>query len=183
MSYFRSGNFKFAGYIINLLSKAGGYGFNNLHEIALTKGKQDDLGQLKRVSVLKNSFGAKMTPLHAACINPNPEILRQFMEASGRESTIQDDKQKRPVSQPLKYFSFILNSFQIHYAAVCENDKNLNYLISLGVDTREKDFKKNSPLILACKFGRLCNVKVLIPVSNVDQKNKRANAAVHKVIL
>ena len=50
----------------------------------------------------------------------------------------------------------------IHYAACCETEDNLKYLLSKGVDMREGDRKKFTPLMLAAKNGRVCNVRAIL---------------------
>lgn len=70
----------------------------------------------------------------------------------------------------------------IHYAAVCSGTGPLKYLISKGVELREGDKEKNTPLILAAKYGRACNIKVLmeqLDASFINVKNKEGNAPIH----
>ena len=70
----------------------------------------------------------------------------------------------------------------VHYAAVCAGPEPLKYLISKGVDPREGDKEKNTPLILAAKYGRACNIKVLlehIDGAVINLKNKEGNAPIH----
>jgi ankyrin repeat protein len=50
----------------------------------------------------------------------------------------------------------------VHYAATCSGTGPLKYLLSKGVDPREGDREKNTPLILAARYGRHANLKVLI---------------------
>ena len=50
----------------------------------------------------------------------------------------------------------------IHYAAACENPGTLKLLISKGVDIREGDKKKFTPLMIAAKYGRIDNVKLIL---------------------
>lgn len=37
--------------------------------------------------------------------------------------------------------------------------------MSIGVDIKDKDILRNTPFIIACKYGRLENVKALIESS------------------
>ena len=70
----------------------------------------------------------------------------------------------------------------MHYAAACEGPGPLEYLLKNGIDTRERDQSKNTPLMIACKYGRIKNVKLLIEnelISNIDCKNKENNSAIH----
>jgi len=50
----------------------------------------------------------------------------------------------------------------IHYSAACENSGCLKLLISKGVDIREGDRYKNTPIMIAAKYGRLENVKLIL---------------------
>jgi ankyrin repeat protein len=86
-----------------------------------------------------------ITPIHCAAINPNAEFLRILLEISN-EFSIMDEFMRKP----------------IHYAAVCVGTGPLELLISKGVDPREGDREKNTPLMLASKYGRHNNVKLLI---------------------
>ena len=55
--------------------------------------------------------------------------------------------------------------------------------MSIGVDLKEKDSKRTHAFIIACKHGRLENVKALVE-SGKDYgyllKNKRNNTGLHK---
>ena len=162
----RAGNYKLAGYLIGDLFKRGGYGYNKLHEEVLTIDDPTKLSPFKKTSTMKKTLGGQIiTPIHCAAINPNPEILKSLLESS-QEFSVPDEKQKKPV----------------HYAAVCEDDGPLKHLIDCGVDTREGDQMKNTPLMLACQFGRIKNVECLLENesrANVGMKNKSAYTAVH----
>lgn len=50
----------------------------------------------------------------------------------------------------------------IHYAATCIGTGTLKLLLERGVDSREGDRDKNTPLMLASKFGRDHNIEVLV---------------------
>ena len=50
----------------------------------------------------------------------------------------------------------------IHYAATCIGTGTLKLLLERGVDSREGDKDKNTPLMLASKFGRDHNIEVLV---------------------
>ena len=71
----------------------------------------------------------------------------------------------------------------VHYAAVCQGSGPLKYLLSKGVDPREGDREKNTPLILAARYGRHQNVKVLFDHLGADIainfKNREGNSALH----
>ena len=54
----------------------------------------------------------------------------------------------------------------IHYAAACQGPGPLKLLISKGVDIREGDKLKMTPLMIAAKYGRMENVKLLLSTCN-----------------
>lgn len=66
----------------------------------------------------------------------------------------------------------------IHYAAANESSGCVEFLIKKGVDVREGDNTKTTPLMLACLYGRLHNLELLIS-SGVDTKNRMGSAALH----
>jgi len=162
----RAGNYKLAGYLIGDLFKRGGYGYNKLHEEVLTIDDPSKLSPFKKTSTMKKTLGGQIiTPIHCAAINPNAEILKSLLESS-QEFSVPDEKQRKPV----------------HYAAVCEDDGPLRHLISCGVDTREGDHIKTTPLMLASQFGRMKNVECLLENetrANIGMKNRNAYAAIH----
>lgn len=162
----RAGNYKLAGYLITDLFKRGGYGYNKLHEEVLTLDDPTKLTPFKRVSTMKKTLGDKIiTPIHCAAINPNPDILKSLLDSSS-EFSVPDEKQRKPV----------------HYAATCQTDGPLRLLISCGVDTREGDQTKTTPLMLACMHNRVDNVKALLENesrANVSAKNRFGYAAIH----
>lgn len=162
----RAGNYKLAGHLIGDLFKRGGYGYNKLHQEVLTLTDPSELTPFKKTSTIKKTLGkAIVTPIHCAAINPNPEILKSLLESS-QEFSVPDEKLRKPV----------------HYAAVCEEDGPLRYLIDCGVDTREGDQTKTTPLMLAAQYGRLANVKCLLENesrANISSKNRQGYAAIH----
>ena len=69
----------------------------------------------------------------------------------------------------------------IHYAAACENTLTLEFLLKNGIDAREGDKEKTTPLMIASKTGRDHNVKLLLQNNRsvVSMKNKEGNNALH----
>ncbi|EAS02069.2 WGR domain protein (macronuclear) [Tetrahymena thermophila SB210] len=174
----RAGNRKTASYLMKQANKFGGYGFNNLHEQVLSLDDVSKLDEFKKVSITKKSTGVYsknsygfggaqgiITPIHCAAINPNPEFIKKLLEISP-EFTIPDDLMRKPV----------------HYAATCEGPGPLSYLLKQGVDAREGDKKKITPLMLACQFGRAKNVEILLDAngkSNPDTRTREGYRAIH----
>lgn len=118
-----------------------------MHISALLANKEEDLGEIKKVSVTKRCIAQPfiVTPLHCAAINPNPDIIKALLKVAP-EFTIPDELLRKP----------------IHYAAACVGPGPLHYLIENNADSREGDREKNTPLHFACKYGRAKNVEILL---------------------
>jgi ankyrin repeat protein len=76
-----------------------------------------------------------------------------------------------------------LNRKPIHYAAVLENSKALEILLKHGGDLKEMDKRKTTPLMLAARYGRLKNLKIILekvrdPVF-INFKGEEGLAAIH----
>ena len=101
----------------------------------LTLNDASKLQKFKGVSVTKKTYGQTVVmPIHCAAINPNPDILKALLEIRP-EYSIADEILRKPV----------------HYAAACEGPGPLNLLIKMGVDTREGDKSKVTPLMIAAQ--------------------------------
>jgi ankyrin repeat protein len=100
----------------------------------------------KSVSVQKKcQAGYNMTPLHVACINPNPEVLRMFLEVNP-DFNMTDTNMRRP----------------IHYAAANENPGALKLLLEKGANLMDVDTQKTTPLHAAAMASRATNVKLIL---------------------
>ena len=173
-------NFSFESFIINAVLKGNvetakhllkgieqnyNFGFNALHYQVLGEANADNLSVKVRTSLTKKpqtNFG--MTPMHVVCINPDVSFIKKMIEL-GADWNILDDLNRKP----------------IHYAACCQEDGPLNYLISLGALIDEVDKEKKSPLMYACIAGRLECAKALIRKNaNILLKDKLTkNTAFH----
>ena len=93
---------------------------NRLYHCALS----GDLPKpIVRISITKQSkFHNMLSPLHCACINPNPEILKTLLKISPIFSL--PDKNRRNL---------------VHYAAANENPDVLRFLLKNGCDPNEVD--------------------------------------------
>ena len=92
------------------------FGFNQLHSDVLSDDAQ--LDKVLRQSVTKKAnTNRDLTPLHCACINPNPKYIKALLETGADLQTIDTDL-RRPV----------------HYAAACISSEPLNVLIAAGVN-------------------------------------------------
>ena len=162
----RSGNFKLAGHLIANNIKKGGWGYNFLHDQVLNLKDPKKMQAFKRVSVTKKTIGgAVITPIHCAAINPNAKFIETLLE-SAPEFSIADEKLRKPV----------------HYAAACEGPGPLQLLLSKGVDAREGDQTKLTPLMIAANYGRAKNIEILLSgdgKSVINAKNKDGMMAIH----
>jgi ankyrin repeat protein len=110
----RAGNRQVAYEIVKNLVQHSNFGFNQLHMDVLS----DDavLEKVLRQSVTKKAnTNRDITPLHCACINPNPKYLRALLDTGAEIQTVDSDL-KRPV----------------HYAAACSGPEPLVMLIAAG---------------------------------------------------
>jgi hypothetical protein len=165
----RAGNYAVAGFLIQQLIKKGGmYGYNQTHAEVLTLTDVNQLTTIKRPSAIKKTVGTMLiTPVHCAAINPNADFLKVLLDLSNEQS-IMDEIMRKPV----------------HYAATCIGTAPLKLLLERGVDPREGDREKTTPLMLAAKYGRSHNIEVLIKEGglkdhDINVKNKEGNAAIH----
>jgi hypothetical protein len=112
----RAGNRAVAHFIVKSLVQYPNFGFNQLHADVLS----DDavLDKVLRQSVTKKAnTNRDITPLHCACINPNPKYLRALVDTGAELQTVDSDL-RRPV----------------HYAAACEGPDPIQLLIAAGVN-------------------------------------------------
>ena len=220
------GNVDMAGFIAKILTKHGGYGFNQYHLLALVmdidpkaelekerikdeKLKEENakkieeeqakpkimkpdyireneerkkpikfdepfltrdeqvalLKKMRKANVTKKPYANMgITPMHCVCINPNPLALKHYIDI-GDDLYIYDAELRKPV----------------HYAACSPTPENLKILHSKGVDIRDTDKVRKTPLMFACQYGRLENVKYIIEntETNIDQKSRLARGPIH----
>ena len=146
-----SGNKEISSYLLNQVQGNYNYGFNSLHSDVLNLKNPNDIKIKVKTSLTKKpQTNLGVTPMHVACINPDTRFIQKLVELGGDWNCL-DLENKKP----------------FHYAACCEGEGPLNYLISLGALIDETDKMKNTALILAAMNGRLENVKILL--------NKKAN--------
>eukprot|EP00727_Mastigamoeba_balamuthi_P010035 m51a1_g5654 putative poly [ADP-ribose] polymerase (2347) ;mRNA; r:873460-881811 len=149
-----------AAFMLAQLKELGGWGFNFLHEKALSA---DDITEkpLRAASVTKKpQWNRSVTPIHCAAINPSTRCLKALF-AVVPEYGILDERRRRP----------------IHYAAASEDPAPLQYLLENRADFRDGDDHKITPLMLAAEYGRLKNVELLIRyMRRMDEENAQADA-------
>ena len=132
----------------------------------LTKPEQMELlKKMRKANVTKKTYdNLSITPLHCVCINPNPAALKYFLEISD-DLYVYDTELRKPV----------------HYAACSRTPENLKVLASKGVDLRDSDKIRKTPLMYACQYGRMENVKFILENAqvNINQKCRIARGPVH----
>lgn len=146
-----------------------GWGFSKFHFLAVSAESEADLFELKKVNTKKKSYGNnQITPTHMACINPNPNVLKTFLDL-GEEMYITDELLRKP----------------IHYAACCSSSEPLQLLLDRGIDCRDFDRAKMTPVMYAAIAGRSENIKVMCNHTpyNVNMKSREGYAALHYAVM
>lgn len=135
-------------------------------EPLMTKAQQMELlGRMRKANVTKKAYdNLSITPLHCVCINPNPAALEHFLDV-GDDLYVYDLELRKPV----------------HYAACSATPDNLRVLSSRGVDLRDSDKIRKTPLMYACQYGRIDNVKFILENAkcNINQKCRLARGPIH----
>ena len=87
-------------------------------------------------------------PLHVACINPNPKPLKKLLSIMPEYNATDRSGNKL-----------------VHYAAACKSDATLKYLASKkNIDLNCTNSEHMTPMMIACKYGRVDNVKLLLDI-------------------
>ena len=142
----RAGNKAIAGEILKRNCEYNNYGFNVLHSDVLNADSADKLQIKVKTSLGKKSVtNMNITPMHVVCINPDARFIERMVSLGGDWNCL-DLSNRKP----------------IHYAAACEGEGPLNYLISLGALIDEGDKSKVTPLMLACQYNRIQNAMILL---------------------
>ena len=164
----RGCNRELAAYVAERLIKADGYGLNNLHLKALTLTKVEEMGTFRSASVKKKSIGATLIfPIFCAAINPHLEVFVKMYESL-------DDRFIRDEN----------SSSIIFYAAMNENPEILKYMLDNGVECREANKQKMTPLMMAASHGRSESVAILIrKFDNTKKKSRDGYGAIHYAVM
>ena len=132
----------------------------------LTKEEQVELlKKMRKANTTKKPYNNMgITPMHCVCINPNSLALKHFIDV-GEDLYVYDMELRKPV----------------HYAACSATAENLRVLQNKGVDLRDTDKVRKTPLMFACQYGRLENVKYIVEntETNIDQKCRLARGPIH----
>lgn len=161
------GNIKIAALLAQKAFKNGGYGLVETHMAALNQTDPKKLpANLRKASCTAKIYGKNITPIHFASINPDSRILEHLLSLAP-EYSLGDSKMRKPV----------------HYAAACEGNAPLKLLLAHNVNFREGDRQKNTPLMIASKYGRTHNVEILLThldeEADLTKKNKEGDQAIH----
>ncbi|CAD5123349.1 DgyrCDS11707 [Dimorphilus gyrociliatus] len=120
--------------------------FNFLHYQVLAFDGKENLKTFREVSAKKRPWNNhKITPIHCACINPNPVYLKKLLSVLP-DINITDDRSTRP----------------IHYAAACEGPGPIELLLNRGSSPDEENCHGMIPLMIATSLGRKEVVEALI---------------------
>lgn len=105
----QAGNREVAIFFVDMFNKRGGWGYNNLHYQALAF-NGEEMEKFKPVSARKKTTGnMSLTPIHMACINPNPKYLKTLLAASGLVN-IEDGMQRSPVCHTYIFKNRLMSS-------------------------------------------------------------------------
>ncbi|GMR59913.1 hypothetical protein PMAYCL1PPCAC_30108, partial [Pristionchus mayeri] len=150
----RSGNRSLAYDCAQLQS----HNFNNLQlESLKPKGKFPN--QILAISVRKKCFNFRnITPIHTSAINPDASFLSALRDV---DPVINVPDQN--------------NWYTMHYAAVCEGDGPLKFLLSKDIGVCDVNKQGELPLHLAAKTGRVANVKILLDAIAKLEKSESKN--------
>lgn len=141
----RAGHNQLAGQLVEEALTKGGYGFNFLHKEVLLN-TNEPLTPFKSVSVVKKeTYNDRITPLHCAAINPNPDYLASLLNSRPDYSIL--DTQNWSI---------------VHYASVCTGTGPLQLLLARGISTLQMNKNGDTPLHLASALGRIENVKLIL---------------------
>ena len=157
----RSGNVDLAAYTAEILLKMDGYGLNDLHRKALVSATPEETGTFRAASTKKKTIGAYLLPpVFCAALNPVLAVFSHVYEILD-EKFIRDEK----------------NSGVIFYAALNQNPEVLDYLLQNGVEFREANKEKMTPMMVAAQFGRHHNVELLLKKGDLSKKKNRDGLA------
>ncbi|KAJ3238586.1 hypothetical protein HDU81_007506 [Chytriomyces hyalinus] len=142
-----SGNYKIASKMLNMMMDYGE--FNILHRESVSLEVDVPFTSIKPVSVLKKASRELhcIKPLHMSAINPDSKKLEALMDAITPANHLDADEFGRTI---------------MHFAATCEGTGPLKHLLDLKFEPRSMDLAKMTPLLLASKYGRSENIKLLI---------------------
>ena len=135
----RYGNREIAAHFIEVDLKQGNHFFSNFYKDALLGTGDPWDGAIREISARKKGGleNKQITPLHCACINPDIGPLEALFKVC-----------------PDLYVADSEDRKLVHYAAACQEDGPLKFLVEKGANLEEQDRNGQTPLMIACKVGR-----------------------------
>ncbi|PAV71348.1 hypothetical protein WR25_17675 [Diploscapter pachys] len=129
--------------------------FNDLHRATLKAEKLP--AKILPISVVKKGYMNKnITPIHTAAINPDSKMLETLRGVDPNINIPDQD-----------------NWYTIHYAAVCEGTKPLEFLLKNGATISSLTKKQENPLHCAARVGRALNITLIL--KEIDNLEKPAD--------
>ena len=144
---FRFGHNELAAHFIKGDVNQGGSNFSKFFYEALTMKGDPWNGTVREISAVKKADYQNrcFAPLHCACINPDTGPLKALFKVNP-DLNISDSDQRK----------------LIHYASACEDIGPLEFLLSMGANLIDTDRQGMTPLLIACKTGRIKTAEVII---------------------
>ena len=144
-----SGNAALAAHVVGRDADECGIAsqFSRFHREALTMTEDDDEEMwtgLREASVRKRTWRG-LSPMHCACANPDATALKRLFAVCPDVNLA--DRQQRKL---------------VHYAAGAAGLSPLRFLVEHGANLEDVDRRGTTPLMLACKVGRLQNVEFIV---------------------
>eukprot|EP01113_Clastostelium_recurvatum_P021438 TRINITY_DN2540_c0_g1_i2.p1 TRINITY_DN2540_c0_g1~~TRINITY_DN2540_c0_g1_i2.p1 ORF type:complete len:2019 (-),score=594.67 TRINITY_DN2540_c0_g1_i2:668-6724(-) len=170
----RAGNREVAGWLVKKLVSDDGFGYNIVHQETLTLHDGESFsGTIRKTSVTKKPIdGRRMTPLHTACINPDPKYLLELLAIGAKNNArSKDSGLNAQVLHDLLNLADQDKKKLIHYAAACAEAGPLETLLSHGVDVSSVDGEDLTPMMIAAMLGRVDNVSAILR----HEKNQQGN--------
>ena len=173
----RYGHNALAAHFIEGDVKRGGSNFSKFFHEALV-GKGDPWKEtVRQTSAVKKAdwFSRCVTPLHCACINPDTGKLSLSCHTSCHSCYSPDTGPLEALFRvnPDLYVTDSDQKKLVHYAAACQDVGPIKFLESKGANFLDTDKEGNTPLMIACKIGRVKTAKFII--EKVAKQEEQSN--------
>ncbi|KAI8824808.1 ankyrin repeat-containing domain protein [Fimicolochytrium jonesii] len=147
-----AGNCGMARYLVGVLEN--GWGFNGMHLEVLNTEPDAVLFPYRKNQILKKATGnGSITPLQLAASNPNPHFLRLlYADLTPMDASEPDDRGRTA----------------LHFAAGNRDPGCLRFLLEEGMEPAKGDLLGVTPLMLAARYGRDENVRILVEALGAD---------------
>ena len=138
--------------------KRGGSNFSKFfHEALVSKGDPWK-GTVREASTFKKATWSSrcITPLHCACIIPDTGPLEALLKVNPDLNIADSDKKKL-----------------VHYASACQDVGPISFLAKKGANLLDTDKDGKTPLMIACKTGRVKTANYII--EKVAEREEQLN--------